>query len=86
MSSPASNTEQSGAGFLGRYKYHVLAGAYIAATSVMFYRVHRQPYASAIKWEQYETIFKGTSLATVITGVAISSAGREKYRRHREGA
>lgn len=85
MSSSSANADL-GASFLGRYKYHFLVCGCMAATSVMFYRVHRQPYASAIKWEQYETIFKGTSLATVVAGAAMSSAGREKYRRHREGA
>ncbi|KAF3004442.1 hypothetical protein E8E14_001412 [Neopestalotiopsis sp. 37M] len=72
MSSSSANAD------LGRYKYRFLVCGYMAATSIMFYRVHRQPYASAIKWEQYETIFKGTSLATVVAGAAMSSAGREK--------
>lgn len=69
---------------LFQYKYHVLIGAYLAATSFFFYRVYRQPFSAMIKSEQYETIFKGTTLVTVVGGVAMSSAGRVRYRRHRE--
>jgi len=57
---------------LHNYKYYLLTGVYIAVTSAAFYRVHRQPYHSAIKWEQYETIFKATTLATAIAGFALS--------------
>jgi hypothetical protein len=69
------------AGFLDRHKYQVLVGTYVAVTAVLFLRVHRQPYSSAVKWEQYETIFKGTSLAAVLGGIAMSNTGREKYWR-----
>ncbi|KAI1875974.1 uncharacterized protein JN550_001470 [Neoarthrinium moseri] len=85
---PRQGIERNNAnlGFVDRYKYHVLIGSYIALTSVFFWRVHRQPYSRSIKAEQYETIFKGTTLAAVVAGVAVSSSGREKYRRPREGA
>ncbi|KAI1080686.1 hypothetical protein F5B20DRAFT_538557 [Whalleya microplaca] len=70
---------------LSRYKYHLLIGTYLAITSLSFYRVHRQPFSPAIKSEQYETIFKGTTLAAVVGGVAMSTAGQAKYWQHREG-
>ncbi|CAJ2508156.1 Uu.00g093420.m01.CDS01 [Anthostomella pinea] len=68
---------------LNRYKYHLLIGSYLALTSLFFYRVHRRPFSTAIKSEQYETIFKGTTLAAVVGGVAMSSSGRAKYRQYR---
>lgn len=57
---------------LSQYRYHLLFGIYASATAAAFYRVHRQPYNTAIKWEQYETIFKGTTLAAAIAGFAMS--------------
>ncbi|XXG99964.1 Chitinase 2 [Hypoxylon texense] len=82
----ATDPEASPQSPFSRYKYHVLVATYLAVTSFFFYRVYRQPFSRAIKSEQYETIFKGTSLAAVVGGVAMSSAGRAKYRRHREGS
>ncbi|KAI1501076.1 hypothetical protein F5X99DRAFT_428655 [Biscogniauxia marginata] len=64
------------------YKYHLLVGTYVTLTSLLFYRVRRQPFSAAIKSEQYETIFKGTTLAAVVGGVFMSDAGRAKYRQY----
>ncbi|KAL7624996.1 hypothetical protein AAE478_004210 [Parahypoxylon ruwenzoriense] len=69
---------------LFRYKYHVLIWTYLILTSSLFCRIYRQPFSLAMKSEQYETIFKGTTLAAVVGGVAMSSAGRAKYRQYRE--
>ncbi|KAI1375105.1 hypothetical protein F4677DRAFT_423185 [Hypoxylon crocopeplum] len=82
---PVSDPEASSQHLLIRHKYHVLIGTYLAITSFLFYRIYRQPFSPAIKSEQYETIFKGTTLAAVVGGVAMSSRGRAKYRQHREG-
>ncbi|KAI1411907.1 hypothetical protein F5Y13DRAFT_52580 [Hypoxylon sp. FL1857] len=69
---------------LSRYKYHLLIGAYLVSTSFFFYRVYRQPFSTAIKSKQYETIFKGTTLAAVVGGVAMSSGGRARYRQYKK--
>ncbi|KAI8966176.1 hypothetical protein F5Y11DRAFT_215083 [Daldinia sp. FL1419] len=69
--------------FLFRCRYYILVGAYLMATSYLFYHVHRQPFSRVIKSEQYETIFKGTSLVAVIGGIAMSSSGKAKYRQYR---
>jgi len=54
------------------WRYHLLFGAWALGTSVAFLRVSRQPYMQAVKWEQYETIFKGTTLAAALGGIALS--------------
>ena len=60
-------------------KYLILTGAYILITGAAFFRIHRQPYGRAVKWEQYETVFKGTTLAAALVGIGIS--GRLSKRR-----
>ena len=62
---------------INKYKFSLLTGCYVVATGLAFLRVHRQPYNQAIKVEQYETIFKGTTLATVLIGVALTGKGRQ---------
>ncbi|KAK7946618.1 uncharacterized protein PG986_010939 [Apiospora aurea] len=64
-SSSGSEDTDYGSSFFSTYKYKLLAGTYLSITALLCYRVHCQPYAPAIKWEQYETIFKGTSLSAV---------------------
>ncbi|KAH9832742.1 hypothetical protein Tdes44962_MAKER00222 [Teratosphaeria destructans] len=55
---------------LAAYKYPLLATLYFTVTGAAFWRVRRQPYSTAIKWEQYETIFKGTTLGAAIAALA----------------
>ena len=54
------------------YRYHLLFGAWLLVTGAAFLRVSRQPYHARLKSEQYETIFKGTSLAAVLAGIGLS--------------
>ncbi|KAK8073780.1 hypothetical protein PG994_004679 [Apiospora phragmitis] len=77
MPSLASGPEEpkNSTSFLSTYKYKLLVATYLGVTTLLCYRVHRQPYASNIKWEQYETIFKGTSLSAVVGGVLMSNGG-----------
>lgn len=57
---------------LSAYHFPLLFLAYAAVTSAAFYRIRRQPYAQATNWEQYETVFKGTTLGAAIAAFAIS--------------
>lgn len=57
---------------LKSYKYHVLIGAYAIITSGAIFRVIRQPYPRSMKVDQIETIFKATTLGTVIMGIGLS--------------
>ena len=61
------------------YKYYALGGVYALATGFFFYRVRRQPYSQSMKIEQYESIFKATTLSTVLAGVGMNS-GFDRYR------
>lgn len=61
------------------YRYHALVAVYILSTSFFFYRVLRQPYRSSVKWEQYESIFKATTLASVLVGIGMGG-GLNKRR------
>lgn len=55
-----------------RYKYEVLFAGWIVVTGAAFFRVSRQPYNTRIKSEQYETIFKGTTLGSALIGFGLS--------------
>lgn len=70
------------ASVLSTYRLYLLAGLYVGVTGAAFLRVSRQPYAQSIKWEQYETIFKGTTLAAAVAGIAMS--GKMNRRRSDE--
>lgn len=66
---------------LASWKYQILFGLWLGTTAVAFYRIRRQPFRQAVKVEQYETVFKGTSLAAAVAGIAISGkAGRSSSR------
>ena len=54
--------------------YKSTFGLWLVATSLAFYRVSRQPFPSRQKWEQYETIFKATTLASVLMAIGIGGA------------
>ena len=69
MSASENSKPQSS---LSTYRYYLLGAAYVFGTSLAFARIRRQPYSQSIKMEQYETVFKGTTLAAVVAGVALS--------------
>lgn len=66
---------------LHKYRYHLLGLAYTMATILAVLRVSRQPYNRAIKWEQYETIFKGTTLGAAIAGLVMSGGVNQRRSR-----
>jgi len=70
--------------FFDTYKYKLLTGTWLGVTALLCYRVHQQPYAPAIKWGQYETVFKGTSLSAVVGGVLMSGGGQRRYTMYRD--
>ncbi|KAL1641475.1 hypothetical protein SLS58_005980 [Diplodia intermedia] len=57
--------------FLSKHRHPLLFGAWLLLTGAAFLRVSRQPYHSRLKTEQYETIFKGTSLAAVLAAIGL---------------
>ncbi|KAF2815383.1 uncharacterized protein BDZ99DRAFT_459268 [Mytilinidion resinicola] len=54
------------------YRYHLLLVLYASITSIAFLRVARQPYSRRLKTEQYETIFKATTLDSVAVCIAMT--------------
>jgi hypothetical protein len=68
MSSSASET------VVEKYRYEILFGTWLAVTGATFLRIKRQPYSTRLKIEQYESIFKGTSLSAVLIGIGITPA------------
>ncbi|KAH9871064.1 hypothetical protein J1614_006638 [Plenodomus biglobosus] len=65
---------------LSKYRYEALFGAWLAVTGATFLRIRRSPYSTSLKIEQYESIFKGTSLSAVLIGIGIAPA-RQTARR-----
>ena len=59
-----------------RYRYSLLIGTYAFVTGLAFLRISRQPYSQSIKWEQYETVFKFTSLGAVLGGIGMGGLER----------
>lgn len=64
-----------------RYRYPLLIGAYVVITGTAVFRVSRQPYGQSLKWEQYETIFKFTTLGVVLGGIGMGG-----LKKRNEGA
>jgi len=60
------------ASWLWTKRYYVLFGVYLLGTGAAFIRVSRQPYTRSMKLEQYETIFKSTTLGTTLVGIGLS--------------
>lgn len=58
-----------------KYKYDALFGTWLLVTGAMFMRIKRQPYSTRLKVEQYESIFKGTSLGAIVLGIGMSPKG-----------
>lgn len=67
---------------LWQHRYKLLALIWVVTTSAFFTRVSRQPYAQAIKWEQYETIFKGTTLGAALVGFGMSGSINRRRSEH----
>ncbi|KAF2998805.1 hypothetical protein E8E13_001283 [Curvularia kusanoi] len=55
-----------------KYRYEALFGAWLVVTGATFMRIKRQPYSMRLKVEQYESIFKGTSLGAIVLGIGMS--------------
>ncbi|KAF2623263.1 hypothetical protein BU25DRAFT_350567 [Macroventuria anomochaeta] len=55
-----------------KYRYEALFGAWLVVTGATFMRIKRQPYSTRLKVEQYESIFKGTSLGAIVLGIGMS--------------
>jgi hypothetical protein len=55
-----------------KYRYEALFGVWLLVTGATFMRIKRQPYSTRLKVEQYESIFKGTSLGAIVLGVGMS--------------
>jgi len=75
-------TDQTPEHVISKYRYEVLFGAWLLITGGTFLRISRQPYSSRLKIEQYESIFKGTSLSAVLLGMGMTPT-RSTARRFR---
>ncbi|KAH7385397.1 hypothetical protein DE146DRAFT_680977 [Phaeosphaeria sp. MPI-PUGE-AT-0046c] len=58
-------SDQASEHVFSKYRYEFLFGAWLLVTGGTFLRISKQPYSSRLKIEQYESIFKGTSLSAV---------------------
>jgi hypothetical protein len=75
-------TDQTTEHALAKYRYELLFGAWLLVTGGTFMRIAKQPYSRSLKVEQYESIFKGTSLGAVLLGIGMTP-GRSSARRFR---
>lgn len=57
---------------VSKYRYELLFGAWLLVTGGTFLRISKQPYSTRLKVEQYESIFKGTSLSAVLLGMGMT--------------
>lgn len=73
---------QASENVFSKYRYEFLFGAWLVVTGGTFRRIARQPYSSRLKTEQYESIFKGTSLGAVLLGIGMTPT-RSTARRFR---
>jgi len=58
--------------FFQKHRYSFIIGTYLVVTGAAVLKVARQPYVRAVKAEEIETIFKGTTLAAIIASVGVS--------------
>ncbi|KAF1913089.1 hypothetical protein BDU57DRAFT_457956, partial [Ampelomyces quisqualis] len=65
-------TDQAPEHLISKYRYEVLFGTWLLITGGTFLRISRQPYSARLKIEQYESIFKGTSLSAVLLGMGMT--------------
>ena len=78
MQTPQASTKEPVLGFVQRHKLQLLGAAYVLVTGGCFWRISRQPYSRSMKWEHYETVFKGTTLAAAVAGIAVSGGANRK--------
>lgn len=76
-----SPTPRSQSTLLSQYKYHLIASLYVLVTGGLAWRIKRQPDSQAVKAEQYETLFKGTTLAAIL--IAFVAGGKMNKPRSR---
>ncbi|GIZ42559.1 hypothetical protein CKM354_000582100 [Cercospora kikuchii] len=81
MDNLSSNSQAKALESLDSWKYQILFGIWLGGTAFAFHRIRRQPFRQAVKVEQYETVFKSTSLAATVAGIAMS--GRANRTRPR---
>lgn len=60
--------------------FKIVFTTWFVATSALFYRISRQPFPSRQKWEQYETVFKGTTLAAALATIGMGGFPRSSER------
>jgi hypothetical protein len=81
--SVAEMTDQTPEHAFSKYRYELLFGAWLLVTGGVFARIRRQPYSTGLKIEQYESIFKGTSLGAVLLGIGMTPTRSTAARRFR---
>ena len=84
MQSASDASTDSIPSFLSKYKYRLLGALYVVTTAGFLFRVSRQPYSQSMKWEQYESVFKGTTLAAAVTGIALQGGLNRRRSRVRD--
>jgi hypothetical protein len=82
MSNIRKMTDQTSEHIASKYRYELLFGAWLLVTGGVFLRISKQPYSTRLKTEQYESIFKGTSLGAVLLGIGMTPT-RSTARRFR---
>jgi hypothetical protein len=78
----AKMSDQASEHIASKYRYELLFGAWLLVTGGTFLKISKQPYSSRLKVEQYESIFKGTSLGAVLLGIGMTPT-RSTARRFR---
>jgi hypothetical protein len=75
-------TDQATEHVVSKYRYELLFGAWMLVTGATFLKISKQPYSSRLKVEQYESIFKGTSLGAVLLGMGMTPtrSGARRFR------
>jgi hypothetical protein len=75
-------TDQANEHIASKYRYELLFGAWMLVTGATFLKISKQPYSSRLKTEQYESIFKGTSLGAILFGIGMTPtrSGARRFR------
>jgi hypothetical protein len=61
---------------LEKHRFSLLIATYTLITAGAFFRISRQPYNARVKMEQYETVFKSTTLGAVLAGIGMGGFKR----------
>lgn len=81
MHKESNPVEESGRRSWQERKFAILMTGYLVVTGAIFFRISRQPFNQAVKWEQYESAFKATTLAAIVGGIGVGSVQRKSQRR-----